>query len=237
MNKFDRIVSDDDAKLDRLVDGELSSSEYRDLLAALEEVPDGWRRCAMAFLEVQAWSREMPAIPSANSFERPVSTKAPSVVNPWRWANHLAIAASLMLTFGLGVLAHRELSESEMNMPGVEGTHMVRRTELPNANGPNAGKSPASEIVPVTNLQLMVSDGQGQSRPIDIPLYDVNRVGTEFLASDEESLPRPMLDLLQSRGFRVQRYQRYIPVELEDGRQAVVPVDGYQVVPIGSRPY
>ena len=48
-----------DAWIDRLVDGELSGSDYRAVLAALERHPEHWRRCAQAFLEAQAWRREM----------------------------------------------------------------------------------------------------------------------------------------------------------------------------------
>ncbi len=47
-----------DEELDQLVDGELTDAEQRDLLQRLEHSPDGWRRCALAFLEAQAWQRE-----------------------------------------------------------------------------------------------------------------------------------------------------------------------------------
>jgi hypothetical protein len=53
---------DDTDMLDRLVDGELGDREYRELLLRLETQPDGWRRCALAFLEAQAWRREMRAL-------------------------------------------------------------------------------------------------------------------------------------------------------------------------------
>src|SRR5437660_1111223 len=45
---------DDDRLLDRLVDGELPDAERRKLLLKFEKEPDGWRRCALAFLEAQA---------------------------------------------------------------------------------------------------------------------------------------------------------------------------------------
>jgi hypothetical protein len=41
--------------LDRLVDGELGESERREVLQTLERQPDGWRQCALAFLEAQSW--------------------------------------------------------------------------------------------------------------------------------------------------------------------------------------
>ena len=37
--------------IDRLVDGELGQQEQRQLLVALEAEPEGWRRCALAFVE------------------------------------------------------------------------------------------------------------------------------------------------------------------------------------------
>ncbi len=52
-------------QLDRLVDGRLSPAARRALLTELDQRPDGWRRCAGAFLEAQAW-REAFAEPVAH---------------------------------------------------------------------------------------------------------------------------------------------------------------------------
>lgn len=46
-----------DALLDRLVDDELTDSERQDLLTRLDTEADGWRRCALRFLEAQVWRR------------------------------------------------------------------------------------------------------------------------------------------------------------------------------------
>lgn len=40
-------------KIDRLVDGELSAGERRELLRDLESNPEAWRNCALAFVEAQ----------------------------------------------------------------------------------------------------------------------------------------------------------------------------------------
>ncbi len=48
-------------ELDRLVDGRLSDDEYRQLLCQIDADPDGWRHCAMAFLEHQALQKELSA--------------------------------------------------------------------------------------------------------------------------------------------------------------------------------
>ena len=44
----------DGVTIDKLIDGELSRDEERGLLSSLEGQPDGWRRCALAFLEARA---------------------------------------------------------------------------------------------------------------------------------------------------------------------------------------
>ena len=50
--------TNDNEIFDRLVDGELTADERRALLASLDSRPDGWRRCALAFLEAQAWGSD-----------------------------------------------------------------------------------------------------------------------------------------------------------------------------------
>ncbi len=45
--------------LDRLVDGELPDGDYCTLIHRLDDSPDGWRRCALSFLEQQALQRDL----------------------------------------------------------------------------------------------------------------------------------------------------------------------------------
>ena len=49
----------DDFRFDRLVDGELSEEDRRELLAGLDDEVGGWRRCALAFLEAQCWKQSL----------------------------------------------------------------------------------------------------------------------------------------------------------------------------------
>ena len=53
------ISDNDDSRFDRLVDGELNDTERHQLLASLDDEPGGWRSCALAFLEAQAWRGTM----------------------------------------------------------------------------------------------------------------------------------------------------------------------------------
>jgi len=94
----------DTCQIDRLVDGELSDTERRALLLRLESEPDGWRRCALAFLEAQCL-RETFAAPAICEV-RPVATPRdarPSYSRRWRHAASLsALAASIVAAFAAG---------------------------------------------------------------------------------------------------------------------------------------
>ncbi len=64
MDTVDKFSRPDPETLDRLVDGELSDEEERALLARLDQIPDGWRRCAGAFLEARCWQRTAQSLAS-----------------------------------------------------------------------------------------------------------------------------------------------------------------------------
>lgn len=51
-------------ELDRLVDGRLNDDEYRQLLCQIDANPNGWKQCALAFLEHQALEKELGAFAS-----------------------------------------------------------------------------------------------------------------------------------------------------------------------------
>jgi hypothetical protein len=77
-------------QLETLVDGELPEPYYSSLLSRLDETADGWKRCALTFLEHQAVAWELQsytrsklsksmtevAIPEFDSIQEPVPTQA-----------------------------------------------------------------------------------------------------------------------------------------------------------------
>ena len=70
MNDTHEFESNDNQRLiDRLVDGELSEHERRTLLESLDTTPDGWRRCALTFLEAQELQRVLPKLPTEDLAE------------------------------------------------------------------------------------------------------------------------------------------------------------------------
>lgn len=238
-------IPNDDVLFDRLADGELSSAERRALLASLDELPDGWRRCALTLLEAQAWRREFSSLvhdvptsspaavtPESISNETPPEAgrgrpAAPSrrSVRPERWAT---LAASLLLAFGMGWKYHalREASSGGALTP----TQVADSNgEAPFALDPAAQPDLQQSRDAVT---LVVRDVNGQNRRLQLPLVEVatgDRIG------GSELFPTELREGLHNRGLDVRSKRRYAPFFFEQGKQLVpmaVPVDDTYVVPV-----
>lgn len=122
-----KLLEDDerDRLIDRLVDNELDAGDRRALLEALDGSPDGWRACALAFVEAQSFSGELSSFAadslaapqvaaspseSPRSESRPRSATIPGqAVGARRPVGRFlfALAASALLAFGLGALVQR----------------------------------------------------------------------------------------------------------------------------------
>src|SRR5436190_6268662 len=90
-------------RLDRLADGELDRQEYAELLTALDQEDEGWKKCAMTFLESQALRRDLGQL--VNEPLPPIKVDLPPTnerFHAWQWIQGIALAACLGLAFWLG---------------------------------------------------------------------------------------------------------------------------------------
>jgi hypothetical protein len=240
----------DDSRFDRLVDGAMTTDEYRAFVASLDDEPGGWRRCALAFLEEQALAGELggirqslePGDPGADGTKSDGrgDLTPPRRTTPRDLGTMLGIAASFLLAFALGVLAPRFFHAGPQE-PGMAGNHQAQPPLAANAGAQSGGvrhqalRPTGKEI---GNLRL-VMDGAGDESPQAgrVPVYEVEQGIEQYLQDEQPALAPELVKLLEQRGHGVQRQQQYIPVELDDGRQIIVPVEGYQITPVGRRVY
>lgn len=241
------LTNSDEARFDRLVDGELSPAEYRALLASLDDEPGGWKRCALAFLEAQALGTELSGIrrslPVAEALEhetrdadfaasgQPVGWRA-----PWRGQvpSLLAIAASFLLVFCVGVAAPRLWSIRRQE--ASSGGNLSRSSALASGNAPSGERADQSGPREIGNLRLVMEGLETEGRDAGhVPVYEVLGDVDQLLANDRPALAPELVELLRQRGYDVRREQRYFPAPLDDGRQIIVPVEGYQITPVGRR--
>ena len=237
MNK-DHELTDDDARFDRLVDGELSPREYKTLVASLDDEPGGWRRCALAFLEAQALGSELGAIRRSGELHEqaaaPVEVVARQPASPAHWKLLLAMSASFLVAFILGATLP-SLWPRRDTVPGGEGGTL--------AAGPQPAQpdlmTPEGLMRTIGHARLVI-DGPGgtQSPAGDVPIVEMPAGASEqWLTQYEPVLPVGLINELKRRGHRVERVQQYVPVSLEDGREGVIPVESYQITPVSRRAY
>jgi hypothetical protein len=224
----------DNLMFDRLADGELSTMERERLLASLDDRTDGWRRCALAFLEAQSWRQQMKQLVAA-PLEKPALSFPVTLAAGWRGrqgASWLALAAGLLVAFTAGWLVRSPGPGGDVNSQLADATfetNAVEKDVSPEDIAKNVGPNDA--------VTLLVRDEQGMPQRFRVPLVDSagldDRLGTMLT-----SLPPGYRDNLQERGLDLHSRRRYAPLYFEQNKQLVpmvVPVDDTYVVPV-SRP-
>lgn len=245
MNEINENMPDDDVRFDLLVDGELTERQRRELLAGLDGEPGGWRCCALAFLEAQAWKNELGRFGHDPDGEpRRVKPSVQGTPGRSRFARRLAtwtaMAASFLLTLTLGWwlqdvwhgAAQPSIGEiAEVDVPQRPSTGAEQPEPLGRATSPAAA-------VPSRSWQ-MVTLSSGEDAGDSAGSFQLPAIEREFLAADWATdlpiaIPDEVLQALQRTGHQVQRHRRLLPVEMEDGRRLVVPIDQIDVRYVGN---
>lgn len=242
---------DDPQYLDRLVDGELSERQRRELLAQLDQRPDGWRRLALSFLESQCWQETAREFDESDLAERPsappaqvASPRARSGGNadrsakPWMSAP-LAMAASFFVAFALGIVLRGAWQQGGAR-PAASGASdrafaealEARRAQATAAADARAhslpATAPAADVAAVEN-PLPADDAAEIWLPVDL----TNTEG-DLELNPGPAVPQRVLDSLRRLGHRVETHRSLWPVELKNGKRALVPVDEVEIRYVGG---
>jgi len=230
----------EDILLDRLVDGELKGDERRRLLQSFDKQPEGWRRCALAFLEAQSWREELgqvargrdteahepkPPVPSVAALRKPAWTKG---------AMWFALAASLLVAFGLGTMRR---GPGHLVADNSHGSATQSQGQLANTTSTPPKSSAPSTSKPSDAVTLFVRDEGGRMQPVRVPLVDANTLDKELGVKFKTGVPDDVRNQLNSDGYAVQTKRQYAPLWLENGRPMILPVEDTKIVPVSNRVY
>jgi hypothetical protein len=213
----------DDAELDSLVDGSLAEPRRRSLLLALEAAPDGWRRCALAFLEAQAWRAALGELEGAAP--SPVAdVPAPTIVSPAR-RQYVSLmkqalrAAVVLLAFGTGwMLGH---------LPARQATPLVA-----GAGNPPTAVSPRPSTV---SADLLAAPRREAVPPASIASSEL--APRPQSAKAASALPPPLRDHLLREGYRIRESTALTAIALDDGTRIAVPVAQVRLQFVGGTTY
>lgn len=229
MNILAQFHADDERVLDRLVDGELTEGDRSELLAALDDEPGGWRRCALAFLESQAWREEFSRRAVASDERQPPhfdAAIAPST-RQTKLGGALAIAAGLLVAFTAGLWSGRsELGGRAIASVAVPGDDVA---DMPLVADDDAMAAPDVAETPWQTLTVTPADGDENSQPLQLRIAGEH--STEgVMEAQRSALPLRLIDDLQRAGLQVSRHEQWVRVELSDGRRMILPVEEVSIV-------
>ena len=255
MNKTREEMQRDESQwFDLLVDGELDGERRRELLSRLDDHPEGWRRCALAFLEAQSWGRELgDVVADANAQTSPMPAATAEVRSrTWGLGSWLAVAASFIAAFGLGLFLRdfgmprggqsaAPLVAARQGAPHAQDALAIRDAQQLPALGMNdlAQQDYIRQSSPGGGIMTMSfrPDPDGQLQEIQVPFVDDPAISPEWLTTSSPAMPQEILRDLQRSGHLIEQSRQLVPFDLQDGRRVVVPVDHVNIHYVGNRSY
>ena len=243
MNVFEENIhpATPERQVDLLVDGELSEADRRALLLQLEHEPDGWRRCALAFLEAQSWRAELAQIapPAAKpASAEPVSQAAPAIAGSgpngrrqnWRQyvATTLRIAASFIIALVVGMGLSGNWSGGLHSPDASVVTTATKEFPLP-----SPVVTHGAAVVPAADGLEMVTLADGQGGTFLVPAQRRDALDQEMLKNIPDAIPQELQQAFEQSGHRVVQQREIVPVQMKDGRRLVVPVDHIEIHYVG----
>jgi len=226
-----------DARLfDRLADGELDEAGRRALLSRLDDIPGGWRRCALAFLEAQAWRSELRVTAGRSD----VAVVAPAFRRGGlsrgvraRRAALLALALVAAFTCGWLIRPGRDAFDDERSSAAPKT--LVQR-DAGNMKSGDANSSDSSsrdpELPPGIRLAGILSlqiDDAGQMREVQVPVLEGPGIDSRWLLEQPPAVRASVVRELERRGHKVEAHRQLLTVSLKDGRRVILPVDQVDV--------
>ena len=239
-NLPDHLPTLDDRRFDLLVDGELPESERRNLLSTLDDLPGGWRRCALAFLEAQTWNEQMRSIRQESvSPAQPARSVGRRAFRGGPFRTLLAMAASFLIALGLGLVLHdlwRPGAGAGL-APQIAETAGEPERQAGDADEPDtAPRAPAAE----DDWQLVtlpVGFGPGGTGSIQLPAKERDRLDDGWPGELTPAVPADVLQAFEQSGHEVRRHRRLLPFHLDDGRRVVVPFEEVEFRCVGNSAY
>jgi hypothetical protein len=226
----------DERMFDRLADGELDAAACRALLSRLDEVPGGWRLCALAFLESQAWRSEMRLVEGKSG----TAVLSPEIARGDRARGVRARRAGLMALVlvaafaggwlirpGGEVVRDKQFARAAKSVAkSDEGAVKLSNEMAPSLDASGLEPPPATRLAGVLTLTI---DESGQPREVRVPVIEGPGIDSRRLLEQPPAISASVMKELTRRGHKVESHRQLLTVDLKDGRKVLLPVDQVDV--------
>ncbi len=261
MNDHDQELQLDDVLLERIVDGGMTPRELRAVVALFDRDPDGWKRCALAFLEGQVLGESLRALgePAAQESVGTLRSLDPRPAAAARgsvnyWLRGAAAAATVAAAFTIGWLAHGTRA-------GIPARESLARDEGTTRSQADNGLGVANVILPTDPVpaedrpaDLVGRDERPreaaprairtvarlrfgpENAPAEVPVLAGPGITEQWLAEQPPPLSENGQVALERQGYQVAQRRRFVMAILADGRRVAVPIDQVQIDYRGNEP-
>lgn len=215
-----------DAQIDRLVDGDCDEAERRALILRLESEPDGWRRCALAFLEDQAWRSALGGPVAAV----PLVRQSPA---PSRIRRSVAIVGRLAMAAGLiaaTIAVGFTLGGASQGRKPIE----VVRSQDP---GPSREPAEADDVIREVGWASLKVGAAGEETVRRIPILAGPGLDERWLESRPSAVPDYVRAQWERGGYQVAERRQLLSLNLNDGRHLAIPVEDVELEYVGQDTY
>lgn len=238
------LSTEDELLVERLVDGELSEEEREKIVYRLDETIDGWRCCALAFLEAQSFREALknPLPVSENSafsdaLYPKTEVKKHRSWKTWRDCSFSAAAGFMIAAVAIGGFA--KLNDASSTTAPVVPTLVTNETrdsdvaisprhiaEPIQTDLQTQTKSLADSVTPKT--VVLNSPAVGLSN-ITTPCCEVDDYNSEILQMSKSVIPQEVMNHMYNVGGTIDAHRDEYRFPLDDNRVLIVPVDTYDV--------
>lgn len=231
----------DELLIQKCVDGELDVAAQQELLAALDEMADGWKFLALAYVEEQAWcgsfgdangaSREVEVGLQYASFE-PMS-QAPSMEQidlqevqcfmppqePEREASsRRSVVVTQVTCLAIALVGGVLIGDAwRARQGGVVGSDSIAKGEQTPGDGTSVNRLEPQDLIGPPEQRRGFSPDRAVGFPDNATQLDP-RFGSR----------------LREHGFEMVDESLWYKFQLDDGNYAIVPVDRKRIVPVGQ---
>ncbi|MDR1492105.1 MAG: hypothetical protein LBT05_05240 [Planctomycetaceae bacterium] len=227
-------------QLDLLVDGELPEEERKNFLTVLDQLPDGWKKCAVAFLEAQLFAQALQTPVRSTIPQR--SNNAVCVKSQRRrrqTSAAICISLAAVVLGGLLVYQWKNPQIAPLNTGGfVQNQNAPMQERQKNSTAfSNNEYEPAYFMNPVNptfaNLtsqkmpkpEYVTLSMDDSRQTAQIPCYRFGDIDAGRYLNSPPSISHRELQRIIQRGGDVDVNRHNLVVPVGNNRHAVIPVD------------
>ncbi len=219
-----------ESQVDRLIDGELNESDRRELLLQFEREPEGWRRCALAFLEAQCWKQELGL--TTRSAEDVAESPATTLISATRdrtatsrWRQNLATALSMGACFLIALAIGMGIRGKGPHSPDANLSTVTAPLSSSDAQTTTISQ-PADELI-------TVEGANGGTESLLVPRAHRDAIGQNVAEQGPDAIPPAVQREFERMGNQVLQQREIVPVQMKNGRRLMVPIDHAEIHYVG----